>query len=212
MWLAAATIGSAIIGGISANKAAKAQTSAGNKQLALQQKVADESTARFQPFVEGGTNAFNALSFESGIGQRPEGYEGIGLSNAGRFALEQGRDTIESGAAARGNLFSGASMKALEKFRMGLVTQDRDNQLNRLDRLAGFGQASAGQQAVVGQNLAAGGSNALAGIGNAQAAGAIGVGNALQSGISNGLELYQYNQTQKDNAFQKTSSGKKYGG
>lgn len=200
-WIAAATIGSAVVGGISANKAAKAQEKAGDKDLALQREIYESSTERFAPFLGGGTNAMNALMFEQGIGERPEGYEGITTSPAAQFAMEQGRDTIEAGAAGRGNLFSGASLQSLESMRQGVAAQDRDNQLNRLSFLANMGQSSAGMQAQAGQNFGVSSSNALAGIGNAQAAGAIGVGNAVQGGINNALQLYQYGQGQNNAAW-----------
>lgn len=201
-FIAAATIGSTLIGAVSANKAAKSQERAGDQQLALNREVFDTTTEKFEPFVAGGTNAFNALLSTQGLGERPEGFEGLSFSPGAQFALEQGRDTIEAGAAGRGNLFSGASLKALETLRGGIATQDRENQLNRLSQLAGFGQASAGQQAIAGQNLSVGGSNALANIGNARAAGAVGVGNAFQSGINNALQLGVFGQQSKNNAFQ----------
>lgn len=195
------SIGSSLIGASSARKAASSQERAGDKQLALQREVFDTTTQNFAPFVGGGTNAFNALLSTQGLGPRPEGFEGLPFSPGAQFALEQGRDTIEAGAAGRGNLFSGASLKALETLRGGIATQDRENQLNRLSQLAGFGQASAGQQAIAGQNLAVGGANALANIGNAQSAGAIGVGNAFQSGINNALQLGVFGQQSQNNAF-----------
>jgi len=223
-WIAVATIGSTLIGAGAASSAAKSQEAAGREQiassersaadqLALQREVFESTTQNFAPFVGGGTDAFNALLSTQGLGPRPEGFEGLSFSPGAQFALEQGRDTIEAGAAGRGNLFSGASLKALETLRGGIATQDRENQLNRLAQLSGFGQASAGQQAIAGQNLAVGGSNtlgqqqgftsnALANIGNAQSAGAIGVGNAFQSGINNALQLGVFGQQSQNNAFQ----------
>lgn len=196
------TIASTVIGASSAKSAARSQEEAADKQLALQREVFDTTTQNFAPFVGGGTDAFNALLSTQGLGPRPEGFDGLSFSPGAQFALEQGRDTIEAGAAGRGNLFSGASLKALETLRGGIATQDRENQLNRLAQLSGFGQASAGQQAIAGQNLAVSGSNALANIGNAQSAGAIGVGNQFQSGINNALQLGVFGQQQQSNAFQ----------
>ena len=195
------SIGSGLIGAGSTNKAANNQTAAANNQLDLQRQIYGETTNRFQPFVGAGTNALQALAFEQGVGARPDGYQGISLSPAARFATEQGRNTIEAGAAGRGNLFSGASLQALETMRQGVAANDRNNQLNRLSFLAGQGQASAGQQAAAGQNYATGAGNALAGIGNAQAAGAVGVGNAIQGGINNALQLYNYGQGQRNAAY-----------
>lgn len=118
----------------------------------------------------------------------PEGgttFNGIQASPAALFALEQGRDTIEAGAAARGGLNSGATLAGLEKLRFGLSAQDRENQLNRIAGLVDSGQGAAGQQAVAGNAFAAQGSNSLAQAGNAQSAGIIGQNNAFQNALSN---------------------------
>jgi len=112
-------------------------------------------------------------------------FNGIQASPAALFALGQGRDTIEAGAAARGGLNSGATLAGLEKLRFGLSAQDRDNQLNRLAGLVDSGQGAAGQQAVAGNAFAAQGSNSLAQAGNAQSAGIIGASNAFQNAFSN---------------------------
>lgn len=112
-------------------------------------------------------------------------FNGIQATPAAIFALEQGRDTIEAGAAARGGLNSGATLAGLERLRFGLSAQDRDNQLNRLAGLVDSGQGAAGQQAVAGNAFAAQGSNALAQAGNARSAGIIGANNAFQNAFSN---------------------------
>lgn len=112
-------------------------------------------------------------------------FNGIQASPAAIFALEQGRDSIEAGAAARGGLNSGATLAGLERLRFGLSAQDRDNQLNRLAGLVDSGQGAAGQQAVAGNAFAAQGSNALAQAGNARSAGIIGANNAFQNAFSN---------------------------
>jgi len=204
------SIGSSVIGASSANKAAKAQAGAAKNDLELQERIYGETTDRFAPFLGTGTNALQALAFEQGIGDQPEGYQGISLSPAARFATEQGRDTIEAGAAGRGNLFSGASLQSLEKMRTNIATGDRDNQLNRLAFLANMGQSSAGAQAQAGQNFATGAGNAFSNIGNAQSAGSIGVGNAIQGGIGNAMQLYQYGQAQQQGAFNNANSGVLY--
>jgi hypothetical protein len=112
-------------------------------------------------------------------------FNGIQASPAALFALEQGRDTIEAGAAARGGLNSGATLAGLERLRFGLSAQDRDNQLNRLAGLIDSGQGAAGQQAVASNAFVGQASNALGNIGNAQSAGIIGQNNAFQNALSN---------------------------
>lgn len=60
-----------IIQGISANKAAKAQKSAANDQIALQRDIYNQQKELFAPFVGAGTNALSAYNYELGLGPRP---------------------------------------------------------------------------------------------------------------------------------------------
>ena len=126
-------------------------------------------------------------------------YQGISMSPGARFALEQGRDTVEAGAAARGGLQSGATLAGLERLRQGMAAQDREQQLNRIGGLADMGQGAAGMQASAGSNFAQGAGqttnfmgNALANRGDAQAAGAIGMGNAVAGGLQNIAGMFSY--------------------
>lgn len=123
-------------------------------------------------------------------------YGGISMSPGARFALEEGRDTIEAGAAARSGLNSGATLAGLERLRMGMAAQDRETQLNRLGGLTSMGQSAAAMQAANSANYTQNATNALGNIGNAAAAGAIGVGNALQGGINNLSSIWGYQNSQ----------------
>lgn len=123
-------------------------------------------------------------------------YGGISMSPGTRFALEEGRDTIEAGAAARSGLNSGATLAGLERLRFGLSAQDRETQLNRLGGLTGMGQSAAAMQAANSANYTQNATNALGNIGNAQAAGAIGVGNAFQGGLNNLAGIWGYQNSQ----------------
>ncbi len=121
-------------------------------------------------------------------------YEGISMSPGAQFALQEGRDTVEAGAAHRGGLNSGATLEGLERLRMGLAAKDRDSQLNRLAGLTDMGQGAAGMQASAGNAFANMASTSLANKGNAQAAGAIGAGNAFSGMMDNLSGIYGYQQ------------------
>ena len=125
-------------------------------------------------------------------------YGGISMSPGTRFALEEGRDTIEAGAAARSGLNSGATLAGLERLRFGLSAQDRETQLNRLGGLAGMGQSAAAMNAANSANFTQNATGALGAMGNAQAAGAIGFGNALQGGLQNLAGSYGYQTAQQN--------------
>lgn len=245
-----------------ARSAARAQEDAANRQIELQTRIYDETTANFAPFLAGGTLGNAAYMSELGLGDAPmiggtpqqvqsftepgqaqpqlpfdsvartavdraaemerlrassqpqdvtryrvggntfatmqeaqayananptggRQYGGYEASPGFQFALDRGRDAIDSSAAARGNLLSGATLAGGIQFSQGLAQQDRDNYLNRLAGVSASGQAAAGNQANAGANYATGAGNALAGIGNAQAAGAVGAANAWSTGLNN---------------------------
>jgi len=64
-------VGSALLGASSASKAAKAQTTAANNDIAFQKETRDQIVAKLDPFYQGGTAAQSALMYEMGLGPKP---------------------------------------------------------------------------------------------------------------------------------------------
>lgn len=151
---------------------------------------------------------------------------GLSMTPGAQFAMREGRDTMEAGAAARGGLNSGATLAGLERLRFGMAQQDRENQLNRLGGMVDMGQGAAGMQASAGNAFAGQANNALGNLGavqantammsgqaqaqglmgaaNAQGAGMMGAANALSGGVNNilGWQAYQQMANQPSaNAF-----------
>lgn len=206
-FMTAAIIGTSLVGAMGAQSAARTQAQGArdaataqveaariasesqeriaDQQIGLSREVYGDQTERFAPFLEGGRNALAAYQSELGLGARPEGFAGIDMSPAARFALEQGRDTVEAGAASRGGLNSGATLAGLERLRMGMAAQDRDNQMNRLAGLVDMGQGAAGMQASAGNAFASQANNALGNLGMAQQQSAMNSGNAQAAGYMN---------------------------
>jgi len=205
-WIAAATIGSTVVGGYMQGQAAKSAASSQSQAartgmtqgMAINDQVYADQQALFNPYQQSGLNAQNALSYEMGMGAKPQGYSGFQFSPFYASQLEQGQRGIDGAAAARGSVFSGANQKAQMAYSQGLAGQEYNNWMNRLTGMAGQGQGAAGMAATAAGNYGAAQGNALTagygGIGNAQAAGAIGVGNAVNSGINNALGAYGYQQ------------------
>lgn len=108
------------------------------------------------------------------------------------FRMREGMDALQSSAAARGNLFSGATMRAAQQFGQDYASSEYQSYLDRLAGLASGGAGAAtGQAASFGQtgaNIA----NALGGIGDARSAGYIARGNAFANGIDNAISAYSY--------------------
>ena len=115
------------------------------------------------------------------------------------FRLTEGTNALQSGAAAAGGLYSGATMQALQNYGQDYATSMYDQHMSRLGGLVDTGMSAAQMSGNASQNAAAGVSNALAGAGNAQAAGYIGMGNGINNGIQNALGVWSY-QNQLNNS------------
>lgn len=110
--------------------------------------------------------------------------------------LDQGTKALTNMAGARGNLNSGATLKALTRFGTDYTGNqaadsrsrfvgDQDNIYNRLAGISGTGQVAAQGIASAGQNSANNISNLLTSQGNARGAAAIAQGNAWGGGLQN---------------------------
>ena len=104
----------------------------------------DQSIAGFQPALDAGNNALSAYAYNMGVGKAPAGYQGLEMTPGAQFLMKQGVEDIQGSAAGSGTLNSGATLQALEKYRQGLASTDRDTQLQQLFALAGMGQNAAG--------------------------------------------------------------------
>lgn len=204
------SLGSAVVGASSANRAAKAQTAAANADIAFQTETRDIVRGDLEPFRGAGTNALAAYNFNMGLGERPEGYVDFTGTPGYQFRFDQGTDAVNAMAGARGGLQSGRTMQDLTRFGQGIASDEYGNYMNRLGGLIDTGMSAAQMSGAASQNAAAGVSNALSNRGNAQAAGAIGVGNAITGGIQNGIGLWQYQQglqQPRANAFNPATGG-----
>ena len=143
-----------------------------------------------------GDRVFNSLAEAQAYAdsQATEGtpYRGFEATPSYDFRMSQGLDAIDNSAASRGNVFSGATMKAAQQFGEGLAASEYDNYLRRLSGMAAGGQNAAAGYANAGANYAAGAGQAYGNYGNAASAGIIGGQNALMGGINNAIGLWNY--------------------
>ncbi len=184
------SIGGALLGASSANKAAKAQKDAANSEIALARETRDLVRSDLAPYNN--VNAVNALSYLNGIGEKPEGFAGFQETPGYQFAFNEGQRALEGSAAASGGLNSGRFLKATTQYGQNMANQEFGNFYSRLAGQAANAQSAAAGQGAAAQNYSATAGNALNNIGNAQAAGSIATGNAL-SGLAGNLSgLYGY--------------------
>jgi hypothetical protein len=111
-------------------------------------------------------------------------YGGYTESPMFRYMMETGTDNIQGSAAARGGLFSGATLQALEDNRRELVSADTGEYFARLAGLTSMGLGAAGNQASAGAGFADSASQTMMAAGNARAQGRLGAAQSWQTGIS----------------------------
>lgn len=166
-----AVVGAAVsvVGGYMSNQSAKkGANAAADGQMASvleQQRQYDQTRQDMMPWLDAGRQGLNQLSLLASGDMR-------GFYNSPEYAFtrDQGLQSLERGAAARGGLYSGGADADRMKFASGLASQEYGNHWNRLAGLAGVGQSTA-------QSLGGFGANAATNIGNAYG----NIGNIRQS-------------------------------
>ena len=163
------TVGTVGIVNPGQDDATEAQLAANRDQTAESARQFDVEQAAIAPFRDIGLQNFQTLNSEANSqSQTVEGRldrirrtfkESPGFQNR----LELGKDTIEQGAASQGTLFSGNTVKGLERFRQDLAADEfnnhtnlvnnlEDNRLNRIANLAGTGTTANNQLIESGRN------------------------------------------------------------
>ena len=183
-------IASSLVGGLFANKAAKTQAKAAASATALQTRVYEETKEGLDKFSQPGERAVGILDHLLTGAEAPEGFDGLEMSESTQFMMDKGFGSVKAAARARGSSGSGSTLMALEDYRRGMATTDRDSQISSLFSLAQMGQNAAAGSASTGANYAANASETMFQGANAKAAGYAGIGNAVTSGINQGFSIY----------------------
>jgi len=167
-WIAAAVgVGGSLLGGMSANKAAKKAAAAQEAGV----KRVEANTGLKSTYSPGGQAAFGQAQNLLGLGPNPEaaqaGFQNY-LDSAGyRTQMKGGIDALNSNAAARGMLKSGATLKATQRFGSGLGQQYFNNYIQQLNQQSGMGMQADQTLANVYTGGAAGAANAQMAAGDA---------------------------------------------
>ena len=202
-WVAAAIVGSAVVGAYGSRQASKAQERAAAQGDAAQERMFNRQVELQEPFRKAGVNALPELVEASRY--TPFSMEQFQQDPGYAFRMREGLKALDRTAAARGGLLSGAQLRGVTRYGQELGTQEYTNAFNRyqaeraarlnpLQSLAGMGQSTAatlGQQAgQYGQNLAQG----AAQMGNIRASSYMGQANALSGALGQGVNYYQNQQ------------------
>ena len=207
MGIETAILGSAVIGGTMANKAARTQASAADRAAQLQQEQFNRQVELQAPFREAGVRALPEL--EAASRYTNFGMDQFQADPGYGFRLAEGQKALDRQAAARGGLISGGALKAAQRYGQEMGSQEYTNAFNRyqterqarlnpLQSLAGMAQTSTGQLGQAGQAMATGVGEAGAQAAQARASGYMGGVNALTQGLG---QYINYGQNQQRNAL-----------
>ena len=201
--IAAAVVGSSLIGSSASRSAASTQADAANRAADLQMQQFERQVELQEPWRQAGITALNKL-IPMSTEYTPFGMKQFQQDPGYAFRMQEGMKALERSAAARGGLLSGGMLKGAQRYGQDLASQEymnafnryqaeRNAQLNPLQSLAGVGQTATNQLGQAGQMMAGNVGQALGAAAQARASGYIGGANALSQGLGTYLN-YQQNQ------------------
>jgi hypothetical protein len=219
--MAAAVIGSSLIGGSSAKSAANTQAAAADRAAELQREQFERQVELQEPWRQAGITALNKLT-PLATEYTPFGMSQFQQDPGYAFRMSEGMKGLERSAAARGGLLSGATMKGIQRYGQDLASQEYQNAFNRyqaerqarmgpLQSLAGVGQTATNALGTAGQNYATGAGEAIGAAGQARASGYMGMANAITGGVGSYMN-YNQQQTQNSLLQQALNRNTGYGG
>lgn len=188
--VAAAVIGSAVIGGViqskSASNAAKAQTQAADAAAAEQRAAREELRALLAPYTAAGTPALQQQMAALGLSGPQAQQEYVTQQEQSpifQALARQGEEAMLQNASATGGLRGGNLQGALAQFRPQLLNQFLEQQYQRLGGMTTLGQQSAAGVGSAGMTAATNIGQALTQAGQAQAGGALAQGSAWSNAL-----------------------------
>lgn len=173
-------LGTNMFGDNSTDIALEAQTRGTNQANDILKKMYGNQQTLADPYNQAGLGALSSLAsgdFAKNMEMDP-GYQ---------FRMKQGQNALQSSAAARGGLNSGATMKALQRYGQDFASNEYNNAYNRnyarLSQLAGLGSNASQNLMNAAGNYGSQVSANLTGLGNANAAAQMAQANRTSSFI-----------------------------
>jgi len=197
-WVAAAIGGSAVLGYLGANKAAKTQQEGTQAAIASQERMFNTQNEQQRPYREAGYSALSDIAKMQPYLTKQFGAEDFqaGIDPSYNWRLQQGNMATSNMANRAGGLIGGNALTGLSDYAQGAASQEFGNAFNRfqtqrsniyntLASIAGIGQTAQGQTSNLAQNTAANIGQAQIAGANAGAGGIVGGVNALTGGLQN---------------------------
>jgi len=187
-------------GGGAAGDASKAMARASSAAGNLYDAYGTQLDSAYAPYTGAGTQAMGMLQSGTADYNSPLmktfGSTDFTGDPGYQWRLQQGVNALQSSAASKGNLFSGATGKAMTDYGQNFASneynnaynrysQDQNNQFSRLYQLGSMGLNAQGGLQGGKQFATSGKGNALMGIGEAKASGYLGQAQQKSDGFSN---------------------------
>lgn len=183
----AASVGGAVAGAGASIYGANLQSEAAGKALDFQK----QQYAQTQKDLGGyKANGADALGYMNRLNRGD--MSGFFTSPDYNFRLNQGMNTLQNSAAARGGLLSGNAMRAISDYGQNTAASEYGNYWNRMFQQTQLGQSAATGGAQIGAGQAGQIGNTMMGQGQAQASGVVGAANSINSGLGNAAFLNAY--------------------
>lgn len=197
-WVAAAVVGSSLIGAYGANKAADAQAAGTQAAIQSQERMFNTQNEQQKPYREAGYSALSDIAGMKPYLTHQFGQEDFqaGIDPSYNWRLQQGNMATANMANRAGGAIGGNALTGLNDYAQGAASQEFGNAFNRyqtqrgniyntLASIAGIGQTAQGQTSQLAQNTANNIGQAQIGGANAAAGGIVGMSNALSGGLQN---------------------------
>lgn len=189
MPVAAAVVGSAVVGGVMSSRAQKkAANSAANAQIQSSEMGVEEQRRQFdavqkllKPYADAGLSGLTGQQNLLGINGNAAQQAAIGnINNSAEMQtyLQQGENAILQNASATGGLRGGNTQAALAQFRPQLLNQLINQRYQNLAGMTALGQNAAAGTGNAGMQTASNISNLYQQTGAAQAGAALANGQA----------------------------------
>ncbi len=166
-WVAVAGVAVSAVGAYTSNQAqkkgAKGQQQGQQAAIDEQRRQYDLSRQDQMPWMQAGSGALGQMQALNG-----GDFSSFKQSPDYAWALQNGQEGMDRGAAARGRMYSGGYDADRMQFNSGIASQNYGNFYGRLQSMAGQGQTTASGLGTLGASMANNVGNAYGNIGNSK--------------------------------------------
>ncbi|MES2958515.1 MAG: hypothetical protein V4792_10015 [Pseudomonadota bacterium] len=182
---ALASLGGGLLQANAAGDALDAQTAATDKANALQKYIFDTLRSDNAPLLATRNKALTGLD---GLLQNP----GSIVNDPGyKFGLDQGVQALDRSAASRGGLYSGATIKAGQRYGNDYAQTKLNDSFNRLTTTAGLGSTATASNTSAGNNYGNQVGNNITSLGDAAGMNSLYQGNVWGNLLSGAASAYK---------------------